>query len=50
MKKVELKLLSELMKNARRSDRDLAKVSGTSQPIVTRARNRLEKDTSENTL
>lgn len=44
MKKIELKLLSELMKNARRSDRDLAKAVGTSQPTVTRARNKLEKE------
>jgi len=44
VKKIELKLLSELMKNARRSDRDLAKAIGTSQPTVTRARNKLEKE------
>jgi DNA-binding Lrp family transcriptional regulator len=44
MKDVELKLISELMKNSRRSDRDLAKAVGTSQPTVTRMRNRLEKE------
>ena len=43
MKNVELKLISELMKNSRRSDRDLAKAIGTSQPTVTRTRTRLEK-------
>lgn len=44
MKKVELKLISELMKNSRRSDRNLAKVIGVSQPTVTRIRNKLEKE------
>jgi DNA-binding Lrp family transcriptional regulator len=44
MKKVELKLISELMKNSRRSDRDLAKAIGISQPTVTRIRNKLEKE------
>ena len=44
MKDVELKLISELMKNSRRSDRDLAKVTGVSQPTVTRTRQRLEKE------
>jgi DNA-binding Lrp family transcriptional regulator len=44
MKKVELKLISELMKNSRQSDRDLAKVIGVSQPTVTRIRNKLEKE------
>ena len=32
------------MNNSRRSDRDLAKVIGTSQPTVTRTRIRLEKE------
>ena len=36
LKDVELKLFSELMKNSRRSDRELAKVIGVSQPTVTR--------------
>ena len=40
----ELKLVSELLKNSRRSDRDLAKVIGSSQPTVTRNRQRLEKE------
>jgi DNA-binding Lrp family transcriptional regulator len=44
MKKVELKLISELMKNSRRSDRDLAGAIGVSQPTVTRIRNKLEKE------
>jgi len=44
MKSVELKLVSELMKNSRRSDRELAKVLGISQPTVTRTRTRLEKE------
>ncbi len=44
MKKIELKLISELLKDSRRSDRDLAKAIGTSQPTVTRTRRRLEKE------
>ena len=32
------------MKNSRRSDRNLAKAIGTSQPTVTRIRNKLEKE------
>jgi DNA-binding Lrp family transcriptional regulator len=44
LKRVEWKLIAELMKNSRRSDRDLAKAIGTSQPTVTRLRNRLEKE------
>jgi DNA-binding Lrp family transcriptional regulator len=44
MKSVELKLVAELMKNSRRSDRELAKVLGVSQPTVTRTRTRLERE------
>ena len=44
MKDVELKLISELMKNGRKSDRELAKAIGVSQPTVTRIRSRLEKE------
>jgi DNA-binding Lrp family transcriptional regulator len=44
MKDVELKLVSELMKNSRRSDRELAKAVGVSQPTVSRLVKRLEKD------
>lgn len=38
-----LDLLYELMKNSKRSDRELAKVVGVSQPTITRMRNNLEK-------
>jgi DNA-binding Lrp family transcriptional regulator len=34
VKDVDLKLLSELMKNSRRIDRELAKIIGVSQPTV----------------
>jgi len=44
MNSIELKLISELMKNSRRSDRELAKSIGKSQPTVTRIRSRLEKE------
>jgi len=44
MKDVELRLISELMKNGRKSDRELAKAIGVSQPTVTRTRSRLEKE------
>jgi DNA-binding Lrp family transcriptional regulator len=43
MKTVDYKLLSELMKDSRRSDRQLAKALGTSQPTVSRRRVNLEK-------
>lgn len=43
MKDVELRLIAELMKNSRKSDRELAKVIGVSQPTVTRIRTKLEK-------
>lgn len=43
MKEIELKLLSELMKNSWRSDRELARALGVSQPTVTRLRDRLGK-------
>ncbi len=38
------RLLYELIKNSRRSDRDLAKVLGFSQPTVTRTRRKLEDE------
>jgi DNA-binding Lrp family transcriptional regulator len=38
MKDVELRLISELLKNSRRSDRELAKVLHVSQPTVGRAK------------
>lgn len=44
LKDVELKLISELIKNSRRSDRELAKAIGISQPTVSRVRLRLEKE------
>jgi DNA-binding Lrp family transcriptional regulator len=44
LKDVELKLISELIKNSRRSDRELAKAIGISQPTVSRIRVRLEKE------
>ena len=43
MKEIELRLVSELMKNSRRSDRELARVLGTSQPTVSRLLRKLEK-------
>ena len=44
MKDIEFKLVSELMKNSRRSDRELAKTIGVSQPTVSRMIKRLEKE------
>jgi DNA-binding Lrp family transcriptional regulator len=44
LKEIEQKMLSELIKNSRRSDRELAKAIGTSQPTATRIRSKLEKD------
>jgi len=43
-KKLMRKLLSELLKDSKRSDRELAKALGVSQPTVTRNRSRLVKD------
>lgn len=43
LKNIELRLISELIKNSRRSDRELAKAIGISQPTVSRIRVRLEK-------
>ena len=43
MKGIELRLISELVKNSRRSDRELARALGISQPTVSRIRVRLEK-------
>jgi len=43
MKEVERRLIVELMKNSRRSDRELAKAIGCSQPTVSRMIKRLEK-------
>ena len=44
LKNIERKMLSELVKNSRRSDRELAKAIGTSQPTATRIRTKLEKE------
>jgi DNA-binding Lrp family transcriptional regulator len=44
MKHIELKIVSELMKNSRRSDRELAKAIGVSQPTVSRTIAKLQKD------
>jgi len=44
LKDIDYKILSELMKNCKISDRKLAKKIGVSQPTVTRRRARLEKD------
>ncbi len=44
MKDFERRLVSELMKNCRRSDRELAKVLGVSQPTVSRNLQKLEKE------
>jgi len=42
MKKKMKNLLLELLKNSKRSDRNLAKVLGVSQPTITRTRHKLE--------
>ena len=44
MKNVELRLVSELMKNSRRSDRELAKAVGVSQPTVSRMMKTLQDE------
>ncbi|HYB68977.1 MAG TPA: winged helix-turn-helix transcriptional regulator [Candidatus Acidoferrales bacterium] len=44
MRDIEVKLVSELMKNSRRSDRELAKVLKVSQPTVSRTIKKLEKE------
>jgi DNA-binding Lrp family transcriptional regulator len=43
LKDLELELISELMKNSRRSDRELAKALGVSQPTVSRTMERIKK-------
>ena len=44
IKKIDYEVLFELIKNCKRSDRELAKVLESSQPTVTRSRTRLEKE------
>jgi len=47
LKDIDFKILFELMKNSKTSDRKLAKKIGVSQPTVTRRRARLEKEVLE---
>lgn len=44
MREAEMKLIAELIKNSHRSDRELAKATGLSQPTVSRLRIKLEKE------
>ena len=44
MKKTEIRLLAELLKNSKKSDRELGRILGVSQPTVSRTRAKLEKD------
>ncbi|MFQ6068244.1 MAG: Lrp/AsnC family transcriptional regulator [Candidatus Bathyarchaeia archaeon] len=45
MKKQKLlRLLKELLKNSKRSDREIANILGVSQPTISRTRARLEKE------
>jgi len=44
MKNTETKLLAELLKNSKKSDRELGRILGVSQPTVSRTRSKLEKD------
>jgi DNA-binding Lrp family transcriptional regulator len=44
MKQIEIELLYELLKNSRRSDRELARALGVSQPTVSRLIKKLEKE------
>jgi DNA-binding Lrp family transcriptional regulator len=48
LKLIDYQILSELMKNAKNSDRQLAKKLGVSQPTITRRRTRLEKELALN--
>ena len=41
---LKMKLVAELLKNCRRSDRELARVLKTSQPTITRARQKIERE------
>ena len=41
---IKKKLLVELLKNSKRSDRELARVLDSSQPTITRARQKLERE------
>jgi len=44
MKETEKKLLSELLRNSKRSDRELARAMDISQPTITRTRQKLERE------
>lgn len=44
LKDIEIRLIAELIKNSRRSDRQLANALGVSQPTVSRIIKRLEKE------
>jgi len=44
LKDAEVRVIAELMKNSRRSDRELARAIGVSQPTVSRMIKRLEKE------
>ena len=44
LKSLDYRLLSELIRDSRRSDRELAKVLHVSQPTVTRRRALVEKE------
>lgn len=44
MKDVEIRLICELIRSTRKSDRELAKLIGVSQPTVSRIRTKLEKE------
>jgi DNA-binding Lrp family transcriptional regulator len=47
LKPIDHKLLGELLKNSNRSDRELAKILGVSQPTVTRKRANIEKNLTD---
>jgi DNA-binding Lrp family transcriptional regulator len=44
LRSIDYKLLFELIKNCRRSDRKLAKAVGVSQPTVSKSREKLERE------
>jgi DNA-binding Lrp family transcriptional regulator len=44
MKETELKLIAEVIKNSRRSDRQLARAIGVSQPTISRTLKKLDKE------
>jgi len=44
LKPVDYRILFELMKDSHRSDREVGRAAGISQPIISRRRLRLERD------